>query len=297
MLNYFNNLSRERQGELLIFLEAILWGFFPVITKLSFNNLPPIFSAASGLLLSLIFLIAVIIKENKWHELKDSRAFPAIAKTVLFLGIGFYLFVFIGTSYSTPGNVSILLLLEVFSTALIMFLWGKEKLSIMELLGAFLIVSSSMIVLFPGKFELNIGDLLIAVAVFVAPIGNNYNKIARSYIGSVSILFYRNLFTGLIMMIISLVFERLPTVEQLHNSIYLLLVNGIIIFGVSKILWLEGIHRLRLSKAISISCTFPIVTMIASYFMLSTPPTKWQLIALFPAIIGVLLMTKDRRKI
>jgi hypothetical protein len=36
--------DRERQGEFLILLQALLWSLFPVITILSYGHLPPLIS-------------------------------------------------------------------------------------------------------------------------------------------------------------------------------------------------------------------------------------------------------------
>ena len=49
--------DRERQGEFLILLQALLWSLFPVITILSYGHLPPLISG-------LLFMLRRTIPEK-----------------------------------------------------------------------------------------------------------------------------------------------------------------------------------------------------------------------------------------
>ncbi len=290
----FKNLSSEKQGEIYIYFEAILWGLFPVLSKLTFNSISPMFSLGLSLFLSLFYFFPAVAKKNKWAELKVKKAWLPIMLSTLICGIGFYILLYQGTALSHPSNVSILLLFEVFSTIVIFKLWGKESLSKRELIGSMLIVFAACIVLFPGSFQINKGDILIIIAVIVVPLGNYYNKIAMSYISADSILLVRNAISAILILLLASYLETSPNLLEIKQSAILLLINGVLILGYSKVLWLEGIHRLQISKAISISCLFPVITMLASYLLLANPPTVWQLAALVPAIGGVLLISSAR---
>ena len=291
-MKFFSQLNTTRQGEFLIALEAILWGLFPVITTLSLNSVGPIHSAAYSLFASLFLFIPVVTWKRSWHLLLVKAAWPYMLGTTLLLGVWFYLLVYIGTSLSNPGNVSILLLLEVFATTIILHFWGKETLKKHELIGSVLIVCSSAIVLFPGKFELNTGDLLVALSVAIAPVGNHCSKRARSYVTAPVLLTVRNFISACILYCIAWIWEQPPTAEMLNSALPILALNGILILGISKVLWVEGIFRITIGKAIAISSLFPIVTLVANYGLLGTPPSGWQIAALIPAISGVLLVTK-----
>jgi drug/metabolite transporter (DMT)-like permease len=68
--------------------------------------------------------------------------------------------------------------------------------------------------------------------------------------------------------------------------------SGIVIFGLSKVFWLEGIFRISVTKAISLSSISPVLTICFAYFLLSEVPTLTQIVALVPAIFGIYLLTR-----
>ena len=61
--------------------------------------------------------------------------------------------------------------------------------------------------------------------------------------------------------------------------------------GFSKILWIEGIHRIPVGKAVSLEAINPAFTLILAYFILHEIPTKWQIFGFLPIFIGVLFVT------
>ncbi len=62
--------GKERQGELFIVTEAILWSLFPVVTVLSYISVSPIVSLAWSTLFAALFFVCVVLLKHSWHELK-----------------------------------------------------------------------------------------------------------------------------------------------------------------------------------------------------------------------------------
>jgi len=284
-------LSQERVGEIYIFLEAVIWGFFPILALKSANSIPPLLPASLCMLLSLLLLFPLTLKKNDIKQVFRTNAFKYILASTFYVGVVFYSLVFIAGKYSHPITVSILLLLEVPATFIV--LRRKEAISTLQKFGGVLVLISAFLVMFNDNALFEWSSLLIVVAVFFAPLGNYYNKQARSHISSTTFVFFRNVFTGLIIMVLSLLFEDLPTASQLKESMWFVVPNGIIVFGLSKILWVEGIHRITIGKAISLNAIFPLVTILASFAFLSKTPTVIQVFAFFPALIGVMILTKQ----
>ena len=77
---------------------------------------------------------------------------------------------------------------------------------------------------------------------------------------------------------------------------FLLLLNGVVIFGISKIFWVEGIHRMSVTKANALSSLNPFITLIFAWLLLKDAPTVWQLSALAPMILGVILLGINKEK-
>ena len=85
--------------------------------------------------------------------------------TIFAIGILFYGITFYGIKYTTTINASIFGLSEVFFSYLFFgILFTNKKSSWNELLGTGLMLIGGLIVLFPGKFQVNFGDLFIIIA-------------------------------------------------------------------------------------------------------------------------------------
>jgi drug/metabolite transporter (DMT)-like permease len=67
--------------------------------------------------------------------------------------------------------------------------------------------------------------------------------------------------------------------------------NGIVVFGISKIFWVEAIHRMSVTKALAISSLNPIFTVLFAWFLMNQTPTIFQLAALPFLIVSVWILT------
>lgn len=217
--------------------------------------------------------------------------------TTLVLGFGFTALVFMANQSSDPVTISILLLGEVPATFIILSLVGHEKLFKTQMFGGLLVVISSCLVILKPDMHTSASDLLVVVAVIMAPLANFYGKVLRNTLSSTQILSLRNFSAGLLLLLLSFYLEPFPSKIELTNSLPYLLPNAILVFGVSKILWYEGIFRIQVGKAISLNSIFPVVTMIGTYVLIGTEPQLRQILAIFPGILGVYLVTKRRKPI
>jgi len=70
-------------------------------------------------------------------------------------------------------------------------------------------------------------------------------------------------------------------------------VNGVLLLGVSKILWLEGIKRISVVKAGALASISPLLTIVVAWPVLHNTPTMAQLFALAPMSLGVMLLSRE----
>lgn len=290
------NLSRQRQGELFILGESLLWSLFPIITFLSFTNLSPLVSLVLSSFFSFFFFFALIVKKNLWHEIGNKKAFLDIFIMTLILGVGYYLLVFIGLQYTSPGNASIIALTQIFFSFLFFHVFRREHIPTPHIIGGFLMVCGALIVLASSFKAFHIGDLLILLANAMAPFGNFFSQRARKQVTSETIMFVRTTVSTLILFLIALAMQTPISLPAISNALPLLLINGIFLLGLSKILWIEGIHRISVTKALSQASIEPLLTLIFAFLILQQLPTIWQLTAVVPIIIGVLLLGKQTTK-
>lgn len=285
--------TNERIGELYILAETLLWAFFPVVTVLAYNKLPGLLTLAWSTFFSALFFIPFIVYKKSWSELKNPLLWKYCLGIVLFIGVLYYGFYFLGLEKTTAGNASIIAVFEVFTSFLFFVFFRKEIFSKEYTLGSLCMIVGAAIVLLPNWNGFNAGDFLILLATFCAPVGNHFQKKAKTIASSETILFLRNMLSAIALFVIALLFGYTQNKTQLITSLPFLLVNGFCILGLSKLFWIEGIHRISVTKAVSLNSTAPFLTLIAAWIVFQQIPTMFQIISLAPLMLGVLLLTDN----
>lgn len=288
-------MHRTRQGEVNILLSAVLWSTFPVITILSFGTLSPLFTAGVSTLFAGLFFACLLTAKREWPLLLKREAWKDILFTTLYIGIAFYGFMFVGLRHTSAGNAAILSLMEIFFSFLILgVLVRHEPMAPRTVIGGSCMLLGALFVLLPkGSTGWQEGDLLIVLATVFAPLGNRHAQQARTIVSTNVIMFLRSILSGIFLLVLALTLEPVPTVDALRSSLGFLVVNGILLLGLSKILWIEGIHRIPITKAISIESITPLFTLIVAYIILREEPSFLQVAALIPIAAGMSLLTQS----
>lgn len=289
-------LSKERKGELFIFFEGVIWGLFPVITILSYAKLSPFISFFGSAFFATIFFAVILTVKNKWPEIKNSTAIKDILFATFITGVLFYLLYFSALKFSSAGNVSVVALTEVFFSYLLFNIWKKDFISSYHIIGVVLMVIGALIVLYPNVHNFNKGDILMLLAAFIAPFGNFFMQRARKTVSSESIMFIRSLVSTIFIFLLIFVIKIPFSFVSLKQSIAFFLINGIFMFGLTKILWIEGIHRISVVKANGISSLSPLITLLFAWIFLHNLPTVWQLLSFIPMFFGILLLGKNLKQ-
>ncbi len=288
-------MTKEREGEIFAILLSVLEGLFPIWSILAVKKIGSIHSYAGELFFTIIFFFILVLVKKRFDELFKRDALKDLILTSVFITFMFSL-IYIGLSYTTAGNMSVILLMQIFFSYLYFNIFGKEKMDLIHTLGAFLMGIGALIVLFPGEFHINRGDILILLAAATAPIANLYQKRAREKVSSETVLLFRSLFAFPILLLLAYLFE--PTVhwkEYKEVLIYLIL-NGLLVLGLGKILWIEALHRISITKLSAMASFIPLFTLIFAYLFLNEIPTTLQIIGVFVIIIGSIFITYPTQK-
>ena len=286
-------LSATRQGESFILSSALFWGLFPVITILSYDRLSPLVSLAWSTLFSALFFAVVLTFKKSWSEIKNKTARRDILWMTLFIGILYYVFFFFGLKYTSAGNASIIALTEVLASFIFFHVWRKDYIPKEHIIGAALMLVGAAVVLFPNVSHWRAGDWLILAAVAVAPFGNFFQQRARCQVSSEVIMFIRALIATPVIFLLAWLFGANPAAIDLRGSLYFLLINGCLLLGLTKLFWIEGIHRISVTKANALASLSPLMTLLFAWLLLHNFPTVWQLLALVPMFFGVLLLARN----
>jgi drug/metabolite transporter (DMT)-like permease len=286
-------LTHERKGDFFILTEAILWGLLPVFAILSFASLSPLVSLGWSTFFAIIFFGGLLAVKKRWHEIAKKESLKDILYASIILGIAYHLFYFFGLKFSSAGNVSLIALTEIFFSFLFFQLWRKDHLPLSHIFGALLMLLGAGIVLSPNFTKFHWGDIFILIACFIAPFGNFFQKRARKNVSSETILFIRSLISAPLILILASAFGENIFAVNFSKSLLLLLVNGFLMFGLAKALWIEGIHRISVTKANALSAVTPLLTLSFAWIILHNTPTTFQLLAFVPMFFGVVLLSKN----
>lgn len=285
--------TEKRKGELLAILHAILWATFPVITILSYALLSSLVSLAWSTLFATVFFAGILSYRKKWSELKSLRLWKYGFFVALFIGVLHYGFFFIGLESTTAGNAAILGQFEVFTAFILFNIVRREPISPEYILGSVLMVLGAAIVLARDFSHFNIGDIFVLIATFCAPAGNLFQQKAREIASSESIMFLRSALSAPPIFLMAYFLNADTSLQLVYNSLPILFLIGIMFLGASKMVWIESIHRISITKSTALGSMAPLITLGLAWLILHQTPNLWQLTSLVPLLFGVLLLTDN----
>jgi len=284
-------LQKQHTGELSLLAFTFFEGWFPVITLLILQYIQPIYSYLLTICFASLTFLSVLFIQGKLPQLIQFSAYRPLILSATLMSLAF-VFIYTGLTYTSAGNMSILIFLQFFFSFLYFNVIGKELFSRKHLLGAFLMAFGAIIILFPENWSFNKGDLLIVLASAIAPIANYYQKQARQQVSSSTVLTFRSFFAIPILYLLAINLEIAPQWQALEKVWLYIAVCGIFLMGLSKILWLEGIHRISITKASAMMALIPVFTLLFSWLLFNTIPDTRQLLAIVPVIYGGFLLTR-----
>ncbi len=279
--------KRENKGVILALTSAALWGIFPVMVNRGSHEIPPLTFAAISTLLAAIGSFFYTAFKGNLHELKKKEAYASLLMITLCIVVIPYVLLFVGSSKTSGINTSMLLLSEIIFTLIFTPLIG-EKTSAEKLIGASGVFVGALLIMYNGKLQLNIGDIMVILSTVTYPVGNFYAKKALNKVSPSTILFVRFSLGGLFIFPLAMKAEMPSnTLEIVFSNWHMLFVTGLILLGAGKIVWYEALSRLDISKAISLSMTFPLFSLIILVGIFKEDISRYQWIGITIMMLGV----------
>jgi len=289
-------LKEERIGERMLLGTCVIEGLFPIMAIVMARKFPPVlFTAVSTLCASVLFLFYLWFS-HRLNQRISMRALLYALGVAVFVVMTLAL-ILIGAKFTSSVNVALLLQTEMLYTFIFATLVLGERLFHWQLVGAAFVFLGTVLVIFNGTFELNAGDLIIVGACAFFPIGNTFAKKALALLSSDTLLFLRYLLGGILLLVVSLLFEDFSNLEYgLSASTLGIFVVYVVLFLVmSKVLWYGGLKRLDIGKAVYIVSATPAFSLLFIFILLHEIPTWYQFAGFAFTIVGVYLLLSRRR--
>lgn len=284
-------MTREREGELLMLGLSILESWFPILSIVAISYVGALHTYMYSLLISLFFFIAIMYKRQRFAELKNRAAYKDLLLTTFWI-TSIFTFIFIGMRYTTAGNMAVIVFLQVLFSYLYFNVLGKEAMEKMHLIGAIVMGVGALIILIPEDLAFNKGDWLILGAAAMAPIVNLYQKRARVYCSSETILGFRTLVGLPFIALLAYLMEPAVSVDAFMSALPYIFLIATGIYVVSKIMWIEALNRISITKLSAMLALMPMMTLFFAYLYLDEVPEFRQLLGIVPVLIGGYLITK-----
>jgi drug/metabolite transporter (DMT)-like permease len=283
--------TRQRQGELFAVLLSLLESWFPILSLVAVDTIGALNTYFFVVVIATAVLIALLKFKEGFGGLFDKEALPDLLKTSFFITLLFTL-LFIGLRYTTAGNLAVILTLQLLFSYLYFNLIGSEKMDPLHTFAAFLMGAGAVIILIPETFRFNPGDLLVLTAAAVAPLANYYQKRARSRVGSLTILTFRNLAALPVLFAAALCFEGFPGAEDFLTALPYVAAVALLVYVLAKILWIEALHRIGITKLSAMIALMPLFTLMFAYLTLNEIPSARQLLGTVPILLGAYWITR-----
>ena len=289
-------MQEERKGEIYMLLLSLLESWFPIFSLFSIALVGAMFSFALSVSIATIIFVSIVIYQKKLSELFRKDARKDLLLTTFFINLLFIL-AFTGLQYTTAGNMAVIIFMQLFFAYLYFNVFGDHKLSTIHTVGAIIMAVGALLVLIPDDLSLNKGDLIIFIAAALAPFANLYQKRARTYVSSETILAFRNVVALPILFAIAFITEAVPTQAKLIEAAPYILAIGFLVLGLSKVLYIEALHRISITKVSAMLALIPLFTLIFAYFTLHEVPNLRQILGIIPILIGGYLITKPDKSL
>ncbi|MBI4231662.1 DMT family transporter, partial [Candidatus Peregrinibacteria bacterium] len=277
-----------------------LYSLFPLIINKSSKSKDHIIFAGVSIFLAGVYFFFHLLFTKQFKALINKQTLLYSLGVTIFIIILPALFIFNGTKYTTGINTTIFLQTEILAAFIICGAFLKEKITPKKILGSALIILGASTVLYNGEFKLNFGDLMIIAGASIYPIGNIFAKKALQTSPPEVILFIRSILGGLVLIALSVIFEKSLShqpVNQIINNYPYIIANGIIIFAISKMLWYRGLKLLDVSKATTLSMSYPAISLLLAVIFLKERPTIYQLLGLIIIMSGIYLTVHKSKKL
>ncbi len=297
MIKKFNTLQL---GILFSLLNAFCLGVLGIVDKLGVSHSQSRLSFSSiSLVASFLFSAAFTLLIYKNETVAELKKIQKKSLWLIFLvatfGSGIFIIMrFIGLSQSTGTFATLSQVIATCLTALLAFLFLKERLPRLFYV-LFLIIIFATYLVSVGKFEvasIKYGDLFILAGTFFLAMANVISKSVVQKVNPILVTTIRFFFASVLMVLVtSIVFQHSISADL---SVWAVL-SGLL-WAANITFFNLAIQRIGVTLATSILMIAPVVTLVLEHFILGTTFNTVQVIACAVVVMCGITIAWIRRK-
>jgi drug/metabolite transporter (DMT)-like permease len=291
-------MHRRYTSELLTLLASLFWGSSFIAVKLGLLHLDPLWFVQWRLFLASIILLAVAIKQE------EVRIYFR-HKTVYFLGAMnalAYLFQFIGMQFTTASAAAFYINFGIVFTALLSFIFLKEKFTGGKLVGLLLALIGVLLLSTNGQLDSftmqsTKGAVLVLIGGFFWSVYTvSAKKLLRNKTIPVaplttSVFFFSSIF----LLVPALIWGNWPDALTLKSG-GILMYTVVICTILPFLLWTKGLKEISATVSAAVLLTEPIFAVIIAYPILEELFTIMEAVGAFFILIAIGLISFAEEK-
>jgi len=212
----------------------------------------------------------------------------------IFFTIGIYLFM-ISMKAIDPATVSFLSRIEVVILIILAFFFLKERLNRYEIIGGLIAIAGVLLLKFNTNIETSKTASLMIVSAACFATAEIMVKKYIDRIGNIRFLFFRNLFT-IILMALIVYFREVEFVVPERNILFYAFAASLMLPILGRLTFIEAIRRVNISRAVLITQSTPIFTILFAWAVLGLFMTRNEIFGGILIISGVLIVKLHREK-
>ncbi len=307
-----------RKGLINGIITVLLIGLQPVISLSRPSIIDAFtFSIITVIFMAIIFFPIFLIERFRLKSLnkRDSNdrltsllsGWKQIRNIRLLIGIGIVfsivpVLLIVGYDLAGAVNSSLALKSEVIIALLSGYLFLNEKrISKIQIFFCIILIFGLIIAITQGfseLFEINLGVLIIVLAVIIFTITHAFTKSGfdRNDISPIQVVFIRNVLSGTILLFTYFIFfplEGLVTVLRPENLIYPFIMG--LDWGFSLLFWYRTLSFLQIGKAGVIMSLTPISSAFFSWIILGDEITYFHLIGITIVIVSIYMIVREKK--
>lgn len=268
---------------------ALIWGVNIAVMKLAINEISPFTFNAIRLTLSALTLAACVWLENKTRRTGFTGQAPnAMRKwiTIVAFGImtgGVYQIIFvIGMDMTTAGNTALIMSAMPMWTAILSFVWLREKLGL-AWIGLILAFTGTVIVtLGNGNMgfgsEYVKGNLMILIASLAWACAAVISRPMLSFISPIRLAFYATIGTLPIHFLMPGAITGMQSSSISDPKIIMVIIySGVFSTGLAYAMWNFGVQQLGPSHASVYQNLVPLIALLSAWFFLDEHISAFQI--------------------
>lgn len=277
-------------------LAVVFWGASFVATKSLLDSLSPLGIIYIRLILGIAAALSIALYRKrsfslKRKDLKGIFILAIISTTHLWIQVT-------GMQYTSASNTGWIIGIVPVIMAIMGFLIYKERMTLMQFVGAFLAFSGLIVLISKGdlgsiNFISNYGDLLVLGSAFTWSIYSFYGrKVTLDYPPSLTILY---LFITMFVLLtpVTISSDLLKSVNSLSAIDWSSLIFlGIFCSGIAYVLWAESMKELPANRVGAFLYLEPFVTVFTAWILLNEEITLLMLGSGIVIIVGVIIVNR-----